>query len=187
LGRTVFGVADIQKSPDLVVPKSIVRRSSAYKHPQYYQHFVMNYLQREELANPQSRLVRTLRNGRRRVYKKDLAQRHPRTKAFLYDFSQRHPEVLQEYRESLAQAERRGSSSDVDGPNDAVIAQALINSLRAIPPGDRSAGDYHNLMVGVSEFVFFPNLMHPKKEREIHQAANALTFSLKTARPQEFL
>ncbi len=155
--------------PILLVPKSIVRRSSAYKHPQYYQHFVMNYLQREELANPQSRLVRTLRNGRRRVYKKDLAQRHPRTKAFLYDFSQRHPEVLQEYRESLAQAERRGSSSDVDGPNDAVIAQALINSLRAIPPGDRRAGDYHNLMVGVSEFVFFPNLMHPKKEREIHQ------------------
>jgi hypothetical protein len=155
--------------PILLVPKSIVRRSSAYKHPQYYQHFVLNYLQREELANPLSRLVRTLRNGRKKVYKKNLAERHPRTKAFLYEFSQRHPEVLHEYREFLAEAERQGTSSDVDGPNEAVVAQALINSLRVIPPGDRSASDYHNLMIGVSEFIFFPNLLHPRKEREIHQ------------------
>lgn len=155
--------------PVLLVPKSIVRRTSAYRHPQYYQHFVLNYLQGQELANPQSRLVRTLRNGRRKVHKKDLAARHPRTKAFLYDFSQRHPEVLREYREYLADAERRGTSSDVDGSGDAVVAQALMNSLRAIPAGDRGATDYHNLMIGGTEFIFFPHLMHPKKEREIHQ------------------
>jgi hypothetical protein len=155
--------------PILLVPKSIVRRTSAYRHPQYYQHFVLNYLQREELANPLSRLVRTLRGGRRRVYKKDIAERHPRTKAFLYEFSRRHPEVLQEYRESLKQAERQGTSSEVDGPNDSVISEALAIALRAIQPGDAGATDYHNLMIGVSEFVFFPNLMHPKKEREIHQ------------------
>lgn len=155
--------------PILLVPKSIVRRSAAYKHPQYYQHFVLNYLQREELANPQSRLVRTLRNGRKRVYKKDLVARHPRTKAFLYDFSQRHPDVLQEYRKYLAETERTGGSSAVDGAGDAMIAEALINSLHTIPSGDRSASDYHNLMIGVTEFVFFPHLMHPKKEQEIHQ------------------
>src|SRR5712692_3754680 len=99
--------------PILLVPKSIVRRTSAYRHPKYYQHFVLNYLQREELDNPQSRLVRTLRDGRRKVHKKDLVALYPRTKEFLYDFSRRHPEVLREYRESLAQAERQGTSSDV--------------------------------------------------------------------------
>jgi hypothetical protein len=86
----------------------------------------------------------------------------------LYDFSQRHPEVLQEYRESLKQAERQGTSSDVDGSNDPIISEALMNVLRAIEPGDGGASDYHNVMIGVSEFVFFPSLMHPKKEREIH-------------------
>lgn len=155
--------------PILLVPKSIVRRTSAYRHPQYYQHFVLNYLQREELGNPQSRLVRTLRDGRKKVHKKDIAALHPRTKEFLYDFSRRHPEVLREYRESLAQAERQGTSSDVDGPDDPVIAQALTNALRAIAAGDIGATEYHKLMIGVTEFVFFPNLMHPKKEREIHQ------------------
>jgi hypothetical protein len=154
--------------PILLVPKSIVRRAAAYKHPQYYQHFVLNYLQIEELNNPMSRLVRTLRSGRRKVYKKDVARQHPRTKAFLYEFSQRHPEVLHRYRESLQQAERRGTSSEVDGPNDPIIAEALAIALQAIQPGDDGATDYHNLMIGVTEFVFFPHLMHPKKERPIH-------------------
>lgn len=167
--------------PILLVPKSIVRRTSAYEHPKYYQHFVLNYLQREELNNPLSRLVKTLRNGRRKVYKKDVQARHPRTKEFLYEFSQRHPEVLREYRESLADAERRGTSSDVDGPNDPIIAQALINSLGAIPPGDRSATDYHNLMIGVTEFLFFPSLMHPKKEREIHQGRKRIDILFENA------
>jgi hypothetical protein len=167
--------------PILLVPKSIIRRTSAYRNQKYYQHFVLNYLKREELGNPQSRLVKTLRDGRRRVYKKDLAARHPRTKAFLYEFSQRHPEVLREYRESLAEAERRGTSSDVDGPNDVVIAQALINSLRAIPAGDRNATEYHKLMIGVTEFVFFPNLMHPKKEQEIHQGRKRIDILFENA------
>jgi hypothetical protein len=170
-----------QNRPILLVPKSIVRRTSAYQHPKYYQHFVLNYLQREELGNPQSRLVRTLRSGRRRVYKKDLAERHPRTKAFLYDFSQRHPDVLREYRDSLAEAERRGTSSDVDGPNDGVIARALMNSLRAIPAGDRAATDYHKLMIGVTEFIFFPSLMHPKKEQEIHRGRKRIDILFENA------
>jgi len=167
--------------PILLVPKSIVRRTSAYKHPQYYQHFVLNYLRGEELRNPLSRLVKTLRNGRRKVYKKDLETEYPRTKKFLYEFSQSHPEVLREYREFLADAERRGTSSDVDGPNEAVIAQALIAALRAIPPGDRSATEYHKLMIGVNEFIFFPHLMHPKKEREIHQGRKRIDILFENA------
>jgi len=62
-----------------------------------------------------------------------------------------------------------------------VIAQALINSLGAIPPGDRTASDYHNLMIGVSEFVFFPSLMHPKKEREIHQGRKRIDIFFENA------
>ncbi len=157
------------ESPILLVPKSIVRRTSAYQHPRYYQHFVLNYLQREELANPQSRLVRTLKNGRRVVTKKVLSARNPRTKEFLYNFSRQHPEVLQEYRAALAQAEVRGKASDVDGPNDSVVADALSRALQAIPVGDAGANGYHEFMIGAGEFIFFPSLLHPKKEPRIHQ------------------
>jgi hypothetical protein len=155
--------------PVLLVPKSVVRRNAAYKHPQYYRHFVLNYLQQEELGNPQSRLVRTLRNGRRVVYKKELAARFPRTKQFLYDFSRQHPEVLRDYREWLKRLEQAGITEDVDEQGERLIAGALAQSLHAMAPGDEQAGEYHKLMTGVTEFVFFPSLIHPKKEHEIHQ------------------
>jgi hypothetical protein len=155
--------------PVLLVPKSLVRRSAAYKYPQYYQHFVLNYLQQEELGNPQSNLVRSLRNGRRVVYKKEIAARHPRSKEFLYAFSRQHPEVLREYRDWLTRMERDGVTQEVDEQDERLIAGALAHALRAIAPGDAQASEYHGLMTGVSEFIFFPSLVHPKKEHEINQ------------------
>ena len=156
-------------SPILLVPKSIVRRSPAYNQNQYYQKFVLNYLQQEELGNPASRLVRTLKNRRRVVYKKDVAAKYPRAKNFLYEFSREHPEVLTEYREWLAQSEKIRSTSDVDERDERLIAGALAQALREIPAGSERATEYHRLMVGIVEFIFFPNLLHPKKEHEIHQ------------------
>jgi hypothetical protein len=81
----------------------------------------------------------------------------------------------------LADAERRGTSSDVDGSDDGVLAQALMNSLRAVQAGDRGATDYHNLMIGVTEFIFFPHLTHPKKEREIHQGRKRIDILFENA------
>ena len=161
-------------SPILLVPKSIVRRSPAYAHPYYYQHFVLNFLQQEELADPSSRLVRTLKDNTRVVCKKDLAAKYRRAKDFLYDFSREHPEVLREYREWLARDERRKTIGDVDEEDERLIAGALAQALRAIPAGDSRAEEYHELMIGMVEFIFFPKLQHPKKEHEIHQGRKRL-------------
>jgi hypothetical protein len=158
-----------RNSPILLVPKSIVRRSPAYDHQRYYQHFVLNFLQQEELGNPSSRLVHTLKNKKRVVYKKDLATKYRRAKEFLYDFSREHPEVLREYRDFLTGNEQRRTSSDVDEEDEGLIAGALAQALHAIPGGDARAEEYHQLMIGMVEFIFFPNLQHPKKEHEIHQ------------------
>jgi len=158
-----------KSSPVLLVPKSLVRRSPAYRAQRYYQHFVLNYLQHEELNNPASRLVRTLKDDRRVVYKKDLAARHPLAKEFLYEFSRAHPNVLSGFRDWLAAEESRRTSSDLDEADEAFIADALAEALRHIPRGSERASEYHRLMVGMVEFLFFPNLLHPRKEHEIHQ------------------
>jgi hypothetical protein len=170
-----------RERPILLVPKSIVRRTSAYQHQGYYQNVVLNFLKQQELDNPLSNLVRTLRGGRRKVYKRDLAKRYPRTKEFLYDFSRNHPETLREYREALAQMEKQGSSKGVNQPSDRVIAQALATALGAIQRGDAGATDYHKLMIGVSEFLFYPDLVHPKKEREIHQGRKRIDIYFENA------
>jgi hypothetical protein len=156
-------------SPVLLVPKSIVRRSPAYQHQQYYQHFVLNFLQQEELNSPGSRLVKTLKNRRRVVYKTDLAAVYPRTKTFLYEFSREHPEVLRGFRQWLEADEANRMTGEVDEEDEVVIANAIAEALRHIPPGSENASGYHKLMIGIVEFLFFPHLLHPRKEHEIHQ------------------
>jgi hypothetical protein len=168
-------------SPILLVPKSIVRRNPAYNHNHYYQHFVLNFLQQEELRDPRSRLVRTLKNNARVVYKKDVATKYQRSKDFLYNFSRNHPEVLKEYREWLTTDEQRKKRSDVDEENEVLIAGALAQALRAIPSGDARAEEYHQLMVGITELIFFPNLQHPKKEAEIHQGRKRIDILIENA------
>jgi hypothetical protein len=113
--------------------------------------------------------VRTLKNGELRVYKKDLEARYPRTKDYLFQFSKEHPEVLRKYREHLAKLEKKGIHSVVEEEDEPGLAAALRAALAAIPAGGARASDYHKLMVGILEFIFFPALLYPRKEQEIHQ------------------
>ncbi len=160
--------------PILLVPKAVVRCGPAYQHGKYYQHYVLNFLQVRELNDPQSDLVRLIRNERKKsvrrvVYKKDLSGRYPRTKEFLFESSRNNPEILREYREDLERIERTDDRSDVDTEDETIIAEALVQVLRNTAVGTEHATAYHRLMVGVVEFIFYPKLMHPKKEEKIHQ------------------
>jgi hypothetical protein len=82
----------------------------------------------------------------------------------LCEFSRAHPEVLARYREDLAQVERRDQRAEVDPVDEGTIAEALMAALRAIPPGNEHASEYHNLIIGAVEFLFFPRLIY----RSIH-------------------
>ena len=154
--------------PILLVPKAIARRSTAYDHQKYYRDYVLDYLADEELGS-RSALVRTFKNGRRWVSKKDLRGKYPCTKDFLYRFSKDHPTVLASYRQDLARLEQSGPLDAIELEDEPAIAEALAAVLDSIPPGSEAAGTYHNLLVGLVEFLFYPNLVNPKKETEIHQ------------------
>jgi hypothetical protein len=163
-----------QNRPIVLVPKSAVRYSPAYQHDRYYQHYVLNFLKVRELNNPNSALVRVIRNARKKtvrrvVRKKDLAALYPRAKEFLFEFSRDNPQVLREYKDDLKRMESVDSASDVDSDDEQIIAEALAEVLRQTPAGDVQATAYHKLMVGIVEFIFYPKLCHPKKEREIHE------------------
>lgn len=166
--------------PILLVPKSIARYRAAYDHRAYYRHFALDYLRAEHL-NAGSNLVHTLRNGRQRVYKKDLEAIYPCTKEYLFHFSREHPEVLAQYREHLTELERRGISTAVAPEDEPVIAQALRDALAATPPGNEAASEYHRLMVGILEFVFYPSLVCPRKELEIHDGRKRIDIVMENA------
>ena len=154
--------------PIVLVPKAIARIGIAYDHQNYYRHHVLNFLRAEE-QTAKSSLVHTLKNGKRVVYKKDVQRKYPCTKEFLYRFSREHPEVLSKYRAELASLESKRSGDVVEEEDERLIAEVLIAALKAIPAGGPHASEYHRLMVGVLEFLFFPGLLNPKKEKEIHE------------------
>lgn len=165
------------ESPIVLVPKVIARHQPAYEHPQYYRHFVLTYLQAEAIEASSS-LVRTLKDGRRVVYKKDLSAKYPCTKEFLYEFSRDHPDVLARYREDLKILEKKGPAHVIGPDDESLIAAALSNVLSSIPAGGADASSYHKLMVGVVEFLFFPQLLYPTKEQEIHEGRKRIDIAM---------
>jgi hypothetical protein len=154
--------------PVLLIPKAIARFDPAYNYQKYYQHFVLEYLKAEHLA-AHSSLVRTLRSGRKVVYKKDIAATLKCTKENILNFSVKRPYVLQQYKKYLVELERRGKVSVVDSDDEKIIAEVLGVALQSISAGNAQATEYHRLMIGIVEFLFFPSLLNPRKEAEIHQ------------------
>jgi len=163
-----YELPTVNRKPILLVPKVIARYDLSYDHQEYYRHFVLEFLQVENL-NANSSLVRTLKSGRRIVYKKDIAATYPCTKENLFRFSRNHPEVLDKYADHLAKIEKGGDAAIIMPEDERVIAKALIEALSNIEPGGHTASEYHNLMIGIMEFLFYPNLICPMKEREIHE------------------
>ena len=149
----------------LLVPKGIVSFSKAYVPDRYYRQFVLDFLQNENIRM-NTALVQRRKNGARYVTKKSLEERHPPSKEFLRRFTREHPDILQQFKDetevnSLANIEF--TEFDFRG-----VARALIERLGNIPTGTASANDFHNIIIGILELIFYPHLINPIKEREIH-------------------
>ena len=170
----------VSGKPVLLVPKAIARYEPAYDHREYHRNFALRFLQNQHLSAGSS-LVRALKNGNRIVYKKDVQKILPCTKERLFEFSKKNPTVLAEYRQHLAALEKKGNRSVVADEDEPAIASALIKALRSIPPGGGRATEYHNLMIGIIEIVFFPMLIHPVKEKEIHQGRKRIDIVMDNA------
>lgn len=134
----------------LLVPKASVRFRMSLDSQEYYNHFVLEFLQAEHLRAGTA-LVQTLKNGARRVTKKSLKELHPFSKDELYRFTKAHPQVLDLYKKA-ERREREASDRDLDeGFDEAAFCDALSAALRSIPTGASAASDFHNLMIGAVE------------------------------------
>jgi hypothetical protein len=172
-----FNLPVISNSPLILVPKFSVRRQMALTSQEYYNDYVLDYLEQEEIARG-SGLVHVIKStGRRVVHKKDLKEKYQFSKNFLAQFSAATPDVLRRYKEFYQNLPGGiGALSDRDifdrfeeHFDEKAFAQALIEELRSIPGGGEAATRYHKFMVGVIEFLFYPNLIYPVLEHEIHE------------------
>lgn len=67
-----------------------------------------------------------------------------------------------------------------------LLAKALIKSLSKIPTGKECANKYHDLMIGILEYIFWPNLTCPDKEVKIHEGRKRIDITYTNAAIEGF-
>jgi hypothetical protein len=174
----------------LLVPKAITSFRLGYTPQKYHQHFVLNFLQHEHLRL-NSALVRhrRRRDGTETSYvtKKDIRiTEAPPNKEFLRRFTQAHPEVFQDFKTRTAQTLESPKNEEFGAPDIEEVIDHLLERLRAIPAGPHSATQYHRLVVGILELVFYPKLTCPQVEREIHEGRKRIDITFDNAAQHGF-
>jgi hypothetical protein len=160
----------------VLVPKAAVRFKVAVDHKDYYRNFVLNYLQFEHLRGGTA-LVHLLKNGKRRVYKKDLEKMYPLDKEYLAKFSDEHPEVLEQYKKSLRRKTRTIKNEEIEqlqAVRRKIEISRLIDDLDDIPATADAFDSYAKVIVGVLESIFYPSLRRPQKEQATHDGQQRL-------------
>ncbi len=175
--------------PVLLVPKFSVRRSLSLNSQEFWNHHMSEFLKQEYLNNG-SRLAKVFKTGKRKgqkyVTKKSVQELHPFIKDDLATFVKKHPEVLEIYKQ-IKGAKGPLDNQDFDENFDeAIFAQALSTRLSLIPKGDASANEYHNIMLGICTFLFYPHLIRPIKEGGLHQGRKRIDIRFTNAAQEGF-
>lgn len=162
----------------LLVPKGIVSFCTDYTSDKYYNHFVLNFMQNEHLQM-NSVLVQQRKNGVRFVTKKDLKPIYPFSKEFIADFSRRNPIVLNNFRERTKTYSLKNNEITDININD--LCKSLIADLQGLPAGTENATQFHRLVTGILEIIFYPNLIYPTLEQEIHDGRKRIDLTFDNA------
>ncbi|MBU1039235.1 hypothetical protein KKC17_03390 [Patescibacteria group bacterium] len=174
----------------LLVPKAVVSYVKEFNHGKYHQHYALEFLQDDHLRR-NTPLVQTTHNKdgsvrRRFVTKKDLIQRElTSNKEELIDFTRRHPEVFNNFRTGAASQVFPMNDSELESIDVNQLINHLIARLGTIKSGDATASAYHTLMVGILEFIFYPNLINPVKELEINQGRKRIDIAFDNGAPSD--
>ena len=168
----------VDEKPLLLTPKAFVKISCAMQHQKYYRGYVLSEMQQEALSGGKhSNLVIVQKNKSKKVNKYQLEEKEPCTKQFLYEFSKDHEDLLNKYRNDLSQIGPVEEKND----DEKTIAEILIKGLKTIPTGNKTASDYHNLVIGIIEFIFFPHLFNPVKEAVINEGRKRIDLLMDNA------
>lgn len=164
----------------LLVPKAIVSYCDDYTPSKYYNHFVLNFLQNENLRLNTS-LIQYRKDKSKYVTKKSVAEETPYSKEFLRKFTKNNPDIFKNFKRETKTKLSSLENEDFDISNLNHIIDKIITELKKIPTGNSSANNYHKLVKGILELVYYPMLIHPKLEKEIHEGRKRIDISFDNA------
>lgn len=159
----------------ILVPKRIVSFSKEYTESKYLQHFVLNYLQQEHLKLQSSLVRKRVKTKEEYVTKKDVKKYELSRissenidKSWLAEFTLAHPEVFKEFKTKTIDKISHIKNNDLTDVAVSDVTNYLINQLKTMSVGKQHATDYHRLIVGIMELLFYPYLANPAVEEKIH-------------------
>lgn len=158
----------------LLVPKRLVSFSSEYTPQKYMQHFVLNFLQNEQLRLNGPLVLRRKDKKRTPYVTKKSIREHNHLedtvdKKWLADFTENYPDVFGDFREQTRSKISAVSNEEISAEPIQTICSFLADHLNSIPMGSDSATVYHRTIVGILELLFYPYLCNPVIEHEIHE------------------
>lgn len=156
--------------PLLLVPKGIVRRSQTFDPGEYYNHYVLPYLQSEELRAGSS-LVEVLKGGGRRVTKKAVKEKYGTGKRVNLDTTLKDASILDRYRQAKARPQMPPSHSEIAALTDTPEPdwETLLQAVMDVQSGTDSASHYHRAIEALLSALLYPALDFPKREHKIHE------------------
>ncbi|MCY8424741.1 hypothetical protein MOC70_08935 [Bacillus vallismortis] len=186
----------INDKPILLVPKSIVCRKRGYYYDseQYARHFVLNFLVSEESRLNTSLVKRKkLKSGeiKTSVVKEEVAKKYNAySKGYLRKFTKQHPAFFESFKTSAKRKVSSLSNEDIlENYSDEFyldIIDRLITGFSEINPGTTEANKFHNQIIACMNFLFYPSLTNPVKEKEINQGRKRIDLSYNNAAEEGF-
>lgn len=160
----------INGKPVILVPKKIVSFCLEGSSDKYRQHFVLNFLQDMNIENHTILVQKRKKTDELFVTKKSIIETEPpMNKEYLTSFTINHPEVLRRFKENNKENIKSLNGDLFNNINANEICQILVDSLKEIKAGAEEASKFHDLMVGIFEFLLYPNLTNPVKETPINE------------------
>jgi hypothetical protein len=158
----------VKGTPILLVPKSIISYCDMYTPAKYRQHFILNFLQKENIEN-ETALVKIIKTTKEKyVTKKSIMEHEPKMdKKYILNFTIKHPEIFNNFKNQNKKTNYMNGELLTE-ISYADVCQHMAEKLKSIPAGTEQASDYHDLMIGIYEFLSYPDLSNPNKEVKIH-------------------
>ena len=142
----------------ILVPKGVVSFADVYTPDKYFNKFVLDYLQ-NDYTTIQDIFVQQRKSGERYVTKKSLKEKIHYSREYLLDFTNKHPEIYENFKQRAIRDYKDIKSIQLDICDIPNLCKSLINDLKNIPVGRNHATDYHRLVTGILELIFYPYLI----------------------------
>jgi hypothetical protein len=156
--------------PLLLVPKSIARLHLSYSPDEYFNNYVLDYLQEKEVGAGGT-LAKVIRSGSAYVTKKSVREKYGVGKPVNRRVSVESPQTLERYRSHKRQHPPTPMDHfqlEPDEDQEATDFEGMLREVLEIPAGPKHADLYHKKVEILLSAIFYPALVNPRREFPLH-------------------